>query len=103
MSAPQSAGNVRKTNDGAKDQVVITRSKTNDGAMGYGKDAERKSQTTDFPSPLGNPAHTAGFPLSHSPDYYWRVLKSKSSITYEKGDTSNVVTKGTFLMSVDKR
>ena len=28
-------------------------------------------------------------------------MKSKSSITYKKGDTSNVVTKGTFLMSVD--
>jgi|ERR1700685_336005 hypothetical protein len=74
----------------------------NDGATGYGKDAERKSQTTDFPSPLGNPANPAGFQLSHSPDDYEKVLQSKSSITYEKGDTSNVVTRGTFLMSVDK-
>jgi hypothetical protein len=73
----------------------------NDGATGYGKDAERKSQTTDFPSPLGNPANPAGFQLSHSPDDYEKVLQSKSSITYEKGDTSNVVTRGTFLMSVD--
>jgi hypothetical protein len=37
------------------------------GISGYGKDAERKSQTTDFPSPLGNPAHPARFPLSPQP------------------------------------
>jgi hypothetical protein len=96
MSDRESTGN-----DGEKDHVVITRNRKNDGATGYGKDAERKSPTTDFPSPLGNPAHPAGFPLSHSPDYYRKVLKSKSSISYEKGDISNVVTRGTFLLSVD--
>jgi hypothetical protein len=39
--------------------------------------------------------------LSHSPYDYERVLQSKSSITHGKGDTSNVVTMGTFLLSVD--
>jgi hypothetical protein len=81
--------------------VVMISSRKNDGATGYGKDAERKSQTTDFPSPLGNPANPAGLPLSHSPDDYRRLLKSESSITTKKGDTSNVVRRGTFLMSVD--
>jgi hypothetical protein len=94
MSDGESAGD-----DGEKDHVVITHSRKNDGAPGYGKDAERKSQTTDFPAPLGNPAHPAGFPLSHSPDYYGRVLKSKSSISYQKGDISIVVRRGTFLLS----
>ena len=79
----------------------MTSSGKNDGATGYGKDAARKSQTPDFPSPLGNPANPAGFPLSHSPDDYGRVFKSESPMSYEKGDTSNVVRRGTFLMSVD--
>ena len=82
--------------------MVMTNSRKNDGATGYGKGAERKSQTPDFPSPLGNPANPAGFPLSHSPDDYGRVLKSESSVTTKKGDISNVVRRGTFLMSVDK-
>jgi hypothetical protein len=82
--------------------VVMTSSRKNDGATGYGKDAARKSQTPDFPSPLGNPANPAGFPLSHSPDDYGRVFKSGSRISYEKRDTSNVVRRGTFLMSVDR-
>ena len=45
----------RKTLDAA-DQ------KTNQGG---GKDVERKSPKTDFPSQLANPAHYAGFALSH--------------------------------------
>ena len=35
------------------------------GRQGRGKDAPWKSQTTDFPTALGNPAKYAGFPLSH--------------------------------------
>src|SRR5216684_1818974 len=34
---------------------------------GCGKAAAWKSPTTDFSTPLGNPAKGAGFPLSHSP------------------------------------
>jgi len=34
----------------------------NGGATGRGKDAGWKSQRTDFPTPLGNPANPAGFP-----------------------------------------
>jgi putative transposase len=33
---------------------------------GCGKDAAWKSRNDDFPTPLGNPAEAAGFPLSHS-------------------------------------
>src|ERR1700720_811579 len=33
--------------------------------QGRGKDVERKSPKTDFPSQLANPAHYAGFALSH--------------------------------------
>jgi hypothetical protein len=36
------------------------------GEEGCGKDAAWKSLNIDFSSPLGNPAETAGFPLSHS-------------------------------------
>ena len=60
-----------------------------------------KSQKADFPTPLGNPANPAGFPLSHSPGGYGRLTKIEHSLFYEKGDISNVVTMGTFLMSVD--
>src|SRR5882762_12022542 len=61
-----------------KVQGVISRAKAKkDHAMagsrkkwrarrGCGKDAGWKSQKTDFPTPLGNPANPAGFPLSHS-------------------------------------
>src|SRR6266446_6964498 len=81
---------------------VVTSSTKNDGATGCGKAAEWKSQTTDFPTPLGNPANPAGFPLSHSPDDYGRVTKTGHSSWLRKGDTSNVVRRGTFLLSVDK-
>jgi len=33
--------------------------------QGRGKDVESKSPKTDFPSQLANPAHYAGFALSH--------------------------------------
>jgi hypothetical protein len=76
--------------------VVMTSSRKNDGATGYGKDAGWKSQKADFPTPLGNPANPAGFPLSHSPGDYGRVFKSGSPISYEKRDISNG-----FLILVD--
>jgi hypothetical protein len=37
------------------------------------KDARRKSQKNDFPSLLGNPANTAGFPLSHNLGCGWSL------------------------------
>jgi hypothetical protein len=74
--------------EGEKDHVAGSRKIG--GAMGCGKGAEWKSQTTDFPTPLGNPANPAGFPLSHSPDGYARLTKIEHSLFYEKG---------TFLMS----
>jgi hypothetical protein len=50
---------------------------------GCGKDAlmetvEKSKPRTfpPFPQPLGNPAHPAGFPLSHSPYYCWYVSKT---------------------------
>jgi hypothetical protein len=64
--------NVRQTNEGENDNSVMTGNKQNDGATGCGKDAAWKSQTTDFPTPLANPAKPAGFALSHSPDDYRR-------------------------------
>ena len=45
----------------------------NAGAPGCGKDACWKSQKTDFPTPLGNPAKCAGFPLSHNPGRCWLI------------------------------
>jgi hypothetical protein len=44
-----------------KDRMV-TSSRKNDGATGCGKAARWKSQKTDFPTSLGNPANPAGFP-----------------------------------------
>jgi hypothetical protein len=55
----------------------------------------------DFPTPLGNPANPAGFPLSHSLGDYRRLTKNRTFHLLRKGDTSNVVSMGTFLMSVD--
>jgi hypothetical protein len=68
---------------------------------GCGKDAGWKSQKPDFPTPLGNPANPAGFPLSHSLGDCGRLTKTGHLICYAKRDISNVVRRGTFLMSVD--
>ena len=57
----------------------------------------------DFPTPLGNPANPAGFPLSHSLGDYGRLTKNRTFHLLREGDTSNVVRMGTFLMSVDTR
>jgi hypothetical protein len=32
----------------------------------------------DFPTPLGNPANPAGFPLSHSPGGYGRLTENRT-------------------------
>src|SRR6266567_6860070 len=45
---------------------------------------EEKSKT-DFPSPLGNPANYAGFPLSHSLDGGWFTLKPDISCANKTG------------------
>jgi hypothetical protein len=69
---------------------MVAASRKKVGATGYGKDARWKSQKADFPTPLGNPANPAGFPLSHSPGGYGRLTKIEHSLFSEKG---------TFLMS----
>ena len=55
----------------------------------------------DFPTQLGNPANPGGFPLSHSLGDSGRLTKNRTFHLLRKGDTSNVVSMGTFLMSVD--
>ena len=57
---------------------------------GLGKRRGVEKSKNDFPTPLGNPANPAGFPLSHSPGGYGRLTKIEHSLFYEKG---------TFLMS----
>jgi hypothetical protein len=57
----------RKTLDAADEKA----------GQGHGKDVEWKSQKDDFPTPLANPAHNAGFALSHRLYGYW--------LTYETG------------------
>jgi hypothetical protein len=66
------------------------------------KSREVEKSKNDFPTPLGNPANPAGFPLSHSLGDYGRLTKNRTFHLLTKGDTSNVVSMGTFLMSVDK-
>jgi hypothetical protein len=51
---------------GEKDHAMVGSRKNGGARRGCGKDAGWKSQKTDFPTPLGNPANPAGFPLSHS-------------------------------------
>jgi len=63
-----------------------------------------KVKKPTFPPRLEIP-QTPGFPLSHSPGGYGRLTKIEQNRTFpflRKGDISNVVTMGTFLMSVDK-
>src|ERR1019366_4968824 len=52
----------RRTLQRARKALDAAHQKTN---QGRGKDVERKSPKTDFPSQLANPAHYAGFALSH--------------------------------------
>jgi hypothetical protein len=60
-----------------------------------------EKSNNDFPTPLGNPANPPGFPLSHSLDDCGHFTKNRTFHLLRKGDTSNVVRRGTFLMSVD--
>src|SRR5271170_6336602 len=49
-----------------------------------GKAEGWKSPKTDFPTPLGNPANRAGFPLSHRlPCGGWLNLKTEQFTCYE--------------------
>ena len=80
---------------------MMMSNRKNDGATGCGKDAGWKSQKADFPTPLGNPANPAGFPLSHSLGDCERFTKNRTFHLLRKRDISNVVRMGTFLMSVD--
>jgi hypothetical protein len=65
--------------------TVMTSSGKKVGATGCGKDAGWKSQKADFPTPLGNPANPAGFPLSHSPDGYGRLTKIEIPFSTKRG------------------
>src|SRR5258708_36740453 len=55
------------------------------GRKGGGKAARWKSQKTDFPTALGNPAKCAGFPLSHRPGDCWRLTKPDTSLATKSG------------------
>src|ERR1700733_4650762 len=74
----------------------------NGGAKGCGKAAEWKSQKTTFPLRLEIPQTPAGFPLSHSLGDCGTLTTNRTFHLLRKGDTSNVVSRGTFLMSVDR-
>jgi hypothetical protein len=66
----------------------------NAGAMGCGKDAGWKNHKADFPTPLGNPANCAGFPLSHSPDGCWLIMKLDISRATKSGHFNLLATPG---------
>jgi hypothetical protein len=55
------------------------------GGQGRRKDARWKSQKTDFPTVLGNPAKCAGFPLSHRLGGYGRLTKADISLATKTG------------------
>src|ERR1700679_625709 len=77
------------------------KARKNGGAKGCGKAAEWKSQKTTFPLRLEIPQTPAGFPLSHSLGDCGTLTTNRTFHLLRKGDTSNVVSRGTFLMSVD--
>jgi hypothetical protein len=87
--------------EGEKDHRMAGQQKMA-GATGCGKDAGWKSQKTTFPPSLEIPQTPAGFPLSHSLGDCGRLTKTGTFHLLRKGDISNVVRMGTFLMSVDK-
>src|SRR5664279_3083568 len=65
---------------GTSRRTLQRRRKTVDAAdqetnQGRGKDVERKSQKTDFPFQLANPANYARFALYHRLDGHWRLTK----------------------------
>jgi hypothetical protein len=64
---------------------MVAGSRKKVGATGCGKDAGWKSQKADFPTPLGNPANPAGFPLSHSPGGYGRLTKIEIPFSTKRG------------------
>src|SRR6266436_6730059 len=71
--------------EGEKDHAMGRQQKKWRARRGCGKDAGWKSQKNDFPTPLGNPANPAGFPLSHSLGDCGRLTKTGHFICYEKG------------------
>jgi hypothetical protein len=77
------------------------KARKNGGAKGCGKAADWKSQKTTFPLRLEIPQTPAGFPLSHSLGDCGTLTTNRTFHLLRKGDTSNVVSRGTFLMSVD--
>jgi hypothetical protein len=69
---PQDRRTSRRTLQRGRKAVDAADQKTD---QGRGKDVERKSPKTDFPSQLANPAHYSGFALSHRHyDDCWMIL-----------------------------
>jgi hypothetical protein len=60
-----------------------------------------KVKKPTFPPRLEIPQTPRDSHFAHSPDDYGRLTKNRTLPFLRKGDTSNVVTRGTFLMSVD--
>src|SRR5438132_1201677 len=58
----------------------------NAARTGCGKAARWKSPKPDFPTSLGNPAKSAGFPLSHSPDCCWSFNSNRTFHVLRKPD-----------------
>ena len=56
----------RRLSPRAEEETAARSGRQRRQGNGCGKAAPWKSQKTDFPTPLGNPANGAGFPLSHS-------------------------------------
>jgi len=71
FSTTRPSRNFRPQRDGDRGPTTI-------GKWAMEKARRGKVQKQDFPSSLGNPATTAGFPLSHSPGYgYWPKERSQ--------------------------
>src|ERR1700721_2293197 len=63
----------------------VARSKAKRAGENCGKDAPWKSPS-DFPTSLGNPAQTAGFPLSHSHDGGTLSTSNRTYRVFKKAD-----------------
>jgi hypothetical protein len=58
----------------------------NAARTGCGKAAWWKSPSPDFPTSLGNPAKSAGFPLSHNSDGCWLFNSNRTCHVLRKPD-----------------
>ena len=79
--------------------MMSSRKKSARRAVEKTRDGKVKKPT--FPPRLEIPQTPRDSHFPHSPGGYVRLTKIEHSLFYEKGDISNVVSMGTFLMSVD--